>query len=113
MLMAHPHIRDEMRHNSLGAEDWWFGSDLPEHGVWRWEGSATYHDDGDVELRGEWIEMPQDGGTDGPAFNRGRSEGRSDVAAMLRKIVDPEDKNKWNLDGALAEVRKIMARGEP
>ena len=46
--------------------------------------------------------------TDGPTYNAGRSEGRADVAAYLRAILDPGDVHNWNLDGALAEVRRLM-----
>lgn len=45
---------------------------------------------------------------DGPVFNLGRSEGRADVAVQLRKLVDPEDLNHWNLDGTLAEVARLV-----
>lgn len=46
--------------------------------------------------------------TDGEAYNAGRSEGHADVAAELRKILDPDDKNHWNLDGVLKEVEKLV-----
>lgn len=41
---------------------------------------------------------------DGPIYEMGRSEGRADIAAKLRKILDPGDKNKLNIDGLLKEV---------
>ena len=44
---------------------------------------------------------------DGPVFNSGRSEGRSDVAASLRRVLDPGDINHWNIDGLLNEVRRL------
>lgn len=44
---------------------------------------------------------------DGPVYNRGRTQGQMDVAAELREILDPEDKNKLNLNGSLAEVRRL------
>lgn len=46
-------------------------------------------------------------GTDGETYNRGRSEGLADVAVELRSILDPEDENKWNIDGVLNEVRRL------
>jgi len=45
---------------------------------------------------------------DGETYNAGRSEGHADVAAELRKILDPDDKNHWNLDGVLKEVEKLV-----
>lgn len=44
---------------------------------------------------------------DGPVFNAGRAEGRADVAAQLRGILDPEDTHHWSLDGVLAEVERL------
>lgn len=41
---------------------------------------------------------------DGPVYNAGRLEGHADIAARLRAILDPEDRNKWNLDGLLKEA---------
>lgn len=46
-------------------------------------------------------------GTDGPVYNRGRSEGHADVCASLRAILDPGDRNHWNIDGLLKEVARI------
>lgn len=46
--------------------------------------------------------------TDSETYNAGRSEGHADVAAELRKILDPDDKNHWNLDGVLKEVEKLV-----
>jgi hypothetical protein len=46
------------------------------------------------------------------AFERGRAEGQSDVAAQLRRVLDPEDKNHWSLDGALAAVADMKAELE-
>ena len=37
--------------------------------------------------------------TDSETYNAGRSEGNADVAAELRKIIDPEDKKHLNLTG--------------
>jgi len=48
------------------------------------------------------------GRVDGPVFNLGRSEGRADVAAMLRQVVDPEDKLHLSLDGALNLVAQLV-----
>lgn len=42
---------------------------------------------------------------DGEVFEMGRCEGHSDISASLRNILDPEDKNKWNIDGLLNEVK--------
>jgi hypothetical protein len=44
---------------------------------------------------------------DGEVYNAGRSEGRADVCASLRSILDPDDKNHWNLDGLLIEVERL------
>ncbi|MCC6178834.1 MAG: hypothetical protein WAZ94_15140 [Phycisphaerales bacterium] len=44
---------------------------------------------------------------DGPIFNSGRMEGRSDVAASLRRVLDPADVNHWSIDGLLNEVRRL------
>lgn len=44
---------------------------------------------------------------DGRAYTSGRSEGRADVAASLRSVLDPEDSNHWNLDGVLKEVQRL------
>jgi hypothetical protein len=49
---------------------------------------------------------------DGEQFNQGRWEGRGDVAVALRKEVDPEDKNHWNIEGTLGEVRRLRAEVE-
>jgi alpha-D-ribose 1-methylphosphonate 5-triphosphate synthase subunit PhnG len=46
-------------------------------------------------------------GTDGPVYNAGRSEGRADVCAVLRAILDPDDKHHWNIDGVIEEVRRL------
>lgn len=44
---------------------------------------------------------------DGPIYNQGRAEGRADVYALLRKILDPTDVQHWNADGVLNEVRRL------
>lgn len=46
--------------------------------------------------------------TDSETYNAGRSEGNADVAAEIRKIIDPEDKNHFNLQGALKEVEDLV-----
>lgn len=46
-------------------------------------------------------------GVDVEAYNMGRSEGQADIAASLRHILDPEDKNHWNIIGLLKEVIRI------
>jgi NTP pyrophosphatase (non-canonical NTP hydrolase) len=48
---------------------------------------------------------------DGPAYNAGRAEGRADLCASLRTIVDPTDTHHWNQDGLLAEVRRLWWSG--
>jgi len=45
--------------------------------------------------------------TDGPLYNAGRCEGRADVCAGLRKILDPTDAHHWNKDGLLGEVDRL------
>jgi hypothetical protein len=45
--------------------------------------------------------------TDGPVYNRGRSEGWADVCAELRAILDPDDGHRWNKDGLLKEVERL------
>jgi len=44
---------------------------------------------------------------DGPIYNAGRFEGRADMCAKLRTILDTEDKNHWNQDGLLKEVCRL------
>jgi hypothetical protein len=46
--------------------------------------------------------------TDSETYNAGRSEGNADVAAELRKIIDPEDKKHLNLTGVLKEVERLV-----
>lgn len=53
---------------------------------------------------------PLGGGVDGPAFNAGRNEGRADVCADLRVILDPEHRHHWNLDGLLNEVKRLVSQ---
>jgi hypothetical protein len=48
---------------------------------------------------------------DGPLFEQGRWEGRSDVAAQLRAILDPDDLNHWNIEALLGEVARLKASG--
>lgn len=59
-------------------------------------------------LRAQVATVTAEAATDGPAYQRGRSEGRADVAASLRALLDPSDAQHWNLDGALTEVRRIV-----
>lgn len=49
--------------------------------------------------------------TDGPVYQAGRDEGRADVAAQLRAILDPDDLFHWNLDGVLKKVAQLAAPG--
>jgi len=44
---------------------------------------------------------------DGEVFNMGRSEGQANIAASLSLILDPEDKNHWNIIGLLKEVVRL------
>ena len=44
---------------------------------------------------------------DGEVYNMGRAEGKADVSASLRHILDPDDINNWNLDGLLKEVIRL------
>lgn len=46
--------------------------------------------------------------TDSETYNAGRSEGNADVAAELRKIIDPEDKKHLNLPGLLKQVEWLV-----
>lgn len=50
--------------------------------------------------------------TDGPIYNRGRTEGRADIASMLRQVVDPSDSGHLNIEGVLAEVARLKAEVE-
>jgi len=45
---------------------------------------------------------------DGEIFNLGRSEGHSDIKVKFRKLVDPEDKNHFNIEGVLKEVESLV-----
>lgn len=51
---------------------------------------------------GRWIS-----GVDGPIYNLGRSEGRSDVIAEVRRILDPGDAHHWNADGVMSEIKRL------
>lgn len=44
---------------------------------------------------------------DGDVYNSGRFEGRADIAAALRNIIDPKDEKHLNLDGILKEVQRL------
>jgi hypothetical protein len=46
-------------------------------------------------------------GVDGEVYNMGRSMGQADIAASLRHILDPEDKNHWSIIGVLKEVVRL------
>jgi hypothetical protein len=45
---------------------------------------------------------------DSETYNAGRSEGNADVAAELRRIIDPEDKKHLNLTGLLKQVEYLV-----
>jgi len=47
-------------------------------------------------------------GVDGQYYNCGRAEGRADVCAELRAILDVDDKHHWNKDGLLKEVARLV-----
>ena len=49
---------------------------------------------------------------DSEAYNAGRAEGNRDVAAELRKILDPQDKHHLNLTGVLKMVEKLLIDNE-
>ena len=49
---------------------------------------------------------------DSEAYNAGRAEGNRDVAAELRKILDPQNKHHLNLTDALKMVEKLLADNE-
>jgi len=57
----------------------------------------------------QYVQKPKPQRTDGPIYNSGRHEGRADMCAELRRILDPEDTNHWNGDGLLARVRLLAA----
>lgn len=48
-------------------------------------------------------------GTDGAAYNSGRAEGRADLCAALRAVLDPADTHHWNQDGLLGEARRLVS----
>jgi hypothetical protein len=77
--------------------------------------SGMMHTLGCLWTRGILTPADMESGTDGPAYNAGRSEGHSDIAAALRHILDPDDVDELNLDGALARVRDLVrtAPSEP
>lgn len=47
---------------------------------------------------------------DSDTYNAGRAEGRADIVALLRRIVDPEDVFHWNADGVLRAVATLAGR---
>jgi hypothetical protein len=56
------------------------------------------------------VKAEADAKVDGPVFNHGRWEGRSDVAAQLRAVLDPSDAGHLSLDGLLAMVNALRER---
>lgn len=48
--------------------------------------------------------------TDTDSYMAGRSEGHADVAAEIRKIVDPEDSQHLNLTGLLKIISSLIKR---
>lgn len=64
------------------------------------------------ELQADIRRLKKDVKIDGPVFNSGRSEGKSDVAADLRKILDPGDVNHLNLEGLLEMVKLLLPTEE-
>ncbi len=49
---------------------------------------------------------------DNAIFQAGKAEGHADIAVELRKIVDRDDKNHWNIDGTLKEVKRLVSLKE-
>lgn len=41
---------------------------------------------------------------DGEVYNLGRLEGRADIVVLIRKIIDPNDENHFNLDGLIKKL---------
>lgn len=65
--------------------------------------------------QGHLVYVPPQGtyiAIDTETYNAGRAEGNADVAAELRKILDPQDKHHLNLTGALKMVEKLLADNE-
>lgn len=60
-----------------------------------------YADHGDAALISYAKKAADDSAVDGRAYNDGRAEGRADIAAKLRAIIDPEDKRHLSLDGLI------------
>lgn len=67
----------------------------------RWAWSALDWTQQELRKEGKSNEV------DGEAYNMGRSEGQADIAASLSLILDPEDKNHWNIIGLLKEVVRL------
>ena len=65
------------------------------------------HVDKLAALLGEVPETPARKIDDEPLFQQGITEGRADVCAKLRAIVDPGDTNHWSLDGLLQHVEML------
>jgi chromosome segregation ATPase len=59
------------------------------------------------ELLGKVRQVLESAQVDGSIYNAGRCEGRADVAAQLRTLLDHGDANHWNLDGLLGEVSRL------
>lgn len=47
-------------------------------------------------------------GVDGDIFNSGRAEGQSDIAVLVRKIIDESDVNHLNLNGTIGKVKYLL-----
>ena len=61
-------------------------------------------DHGDAALISYAKKAADDSAVDGRVYNDGRAEGRADIAAKLRAILDPEDKHHLSLEGLLNAV---------
>lgn len=47
---------------------------------------------------------------DSDTYNAGRAEGRADIVALLRRLVDPENAFHWNAGGVLRAVAILAGR---
>lgn len=83
--------------------------DLLRHAIHTEVRAGETHDQAVARVLKERDELREQVRVDGPAFNQGRAEGKSDVAAELRRILDPEDKEHLNLDGLLKLIGQLVA----
>jgi len=65
--------------------------------------------------QGHLVYVPPQGtyiAIDTETYNAGRAQGNADVAAELRKILDPQDKRQLNLNGLLKRIEELLAENE-